>query len=673
MDTIKLTIKITDSVENTSVLPQTLSNHSNISLSYLHKYKIIHDKATWHGPLEEATDVEASENDLLIPPSMAESLQFKDGDKVELTLSTFEPLVNIQVKEASSKKSKDVPKLCEGIVLTPKMNISWEGNIYRILSCDPLQGHFTSDTTLEDLTKDKGTVSKKITPLKSSVKRKNAKGFDKIVGLDQTILEIRKKILFPLENPEKASRYMGAPPQGAILSGPYGNGKTSIARAIAEEADMHFINIPIALASNVIIGPDIINEAYKKAAANEKATIIFIDELDSIAPKNREGSAIISTLQECMDGFSQNNHVFTLAATNHVGNIADGLLRSGRFDIQLNIPLPDTDSRKALFSFFLEDLEKSPEINVRQLAQKTASYTSSDIQSVVNSAGSDALDRHATSGKPTIITSQDLISNIDSFVTTGAKILQVESPKVSFDDMFGADTFINTLTPHLDLISGKKPAKYSNVKGAKILFKGPPGTGKTHAAKAIANYLNINFVYRSATSFNNKWVGETEAGIRKLFSDARTYAPIVLFLDEVDAIAKERGTNDPHNAKALNELLVQLEGFSGNDGIYFIGATNRPDSLDPAFLSRMNYEFELPLPNRLQRSQILQGLLKDLPIQNLDYEKLALDMEGFSHRDLNGLVGAMRMKLDLGEFHTITNSSIESLISKGSTLTQEVV
>lgn len=668
MKTLKLKIKREGSVKKIAVLPQTLINHSDISWSFLHKYKVSHDNATWHGSLEEATTGDATEKDLLIHPSLADSLHFKDGDKVELTLSSFEPFVNIQVEETSSKKSNVTPTLCEGIVLRSKQNIVWQESVYRVLSCDPSGGYFTHNTTLEDLTEDKGNGTKKITPLKSSVNRRNAKGFDKIIGLEQTILDIRRKILFPLQNPELVNKYMGTPLQGAILYGPYGNGKTSIARAIAEEADMHFQIVPIELAYDIAI-----KQIYNEAAEREKPSIIFIDEVDAIAPKGSEGSAVTSTIQECMDGFSQSNHVFTLAATNHVGNIADGLLRSGRFDELIEIPLPNLSTRKTLFSFFLEDLAKSPEINAQQLAQLTSSFTSSDIQSVVKNAGLIALDRHASSEKPTTITNLDLISSIENFTSTGARLLQVHSPKVSFNDMYGADTLINTLKQHLDLISGKKPMKFSNVKGAKILLHGPPGTGKSHTAKAIANYLNINFVGRSAASFGSKWVGETEASIRKLFADARTYRPTVIFLDEIDALAKTRTTDNPHSADALNELLVQLEGFDGNDGVYFIGATNRSDILDPAFLSRMSYQFELPLPNRPQRAQILQGLLSDLPTRHLDYDKLALDMEGFSHRDLSGLVGAIRIKLDLGEIHTITKISIEKLIPKSVILTQEAV
>ncbi|MBO6573157.1 MAG: AAA family ATPase [Balneola sp.] len=639
-----------------------MNNAENPMWSFLHTFCFEYPLGRWHGAIQEINTSNASSNEIIIPTKLATSLGLNEDDKVNLSISHYDAINTMQVEELSPKKSDKIPTLCEGLELNTQCTFHWEGKTFKVLSNDPIQGYFTSDTTVEDLTESEdGTASKVITFQKNQVPEKN-RGFNKLVGVDCTIEEIKKKILYPIENPEIAQKYLGAPLKGAILYGPYGNGKTSLARAISEEANLNFVHLPVSDTSSMLFGPSIIKQVYDTASKNEEGTIVFIDEIDSVAPRGSEGSTLTSTLQECMDGFS-NNNVFTLAATNHPNNIAEGLMRSGRFDLIIPVPLPDVSSREKLLRFYLSPVEHEPLMNLSSLASTTSSYTSSDIESVVKSAGLDALERASISDSTTLITQEDLEKNIQAFTPTGARILNVSKPDLCFRDLYGMEPFITSLKKNLDLISGKTPSRYSKIKGSKMLLSGPPGTGKTSMAKAIAHYLDASFVARSATSFKSKWVGETEASIRKLFTTARMYKPIVLFIDEIDALAKGRTSDNPHSADALNELLVQLEGFADNTDIYFIAATNRRNLLDSAFLSRMNYEFEMPLPNTLQRKQILIGLMDGLPTKgSLDYESLAKDTEGLSHRDLNGLVGLMRVKLDLGEIHKVTQRSICALL-----------
>lgn len=664
MSRIKLRVKLDEKTDSIGVSTSTLNNAENSMWSFLHTFCLAYPGGGWHGLIQEISDSNATANEITIPSKLAADLGLKEDEKITLLPSHCYASTVVQVKEKTTEKADDIPTLCEGLELTKQLSFQYEGRLYEVLSCDPNPGYYTTDTTVEDLTeKEDGSANKVITLQKNPAPEKR-RGFAKLVGLDSTIEEIKKKILFPLENPEIAQKYLGAPLKGAILYGPYGNGKTSLARAIAEEANLNFVHLPISKTSNMLFGPVAIARAYDRASKMENGSIIFIDEIDSLAPRGSEGSTLTSTLQECMDGFSENN-VFTLAATNHPDNIAEGLMRSGRFDLIIPIPLPDVSSREKLLRFYLSPVEHERSMNLSLLASKTSSYTSSDIESIVKNAGLDALERSSTNKSPLLITEEDIEKNIQAFTPTGARILNVQKPDLCFSDLYGMDPFITSLKKNLDLISGKSPSRYSNIKGSKMLLSGAPGTGKTSMAKAIAHYLDASFVARSATSFKSKWVGETESSIRKLFTTARTYKPIVLFIDEIDALAKGRTPVNPHSADALNELLVQLEGFTDNSDIYFIAATNRRNLLDSAFLSRMNYEFEMPLPNKHQRKQILIGLMEELPTQgSLDYASLAKDTEGLSHRDLNGLVGSIRVKLDLGEIHSVTQRSISALLDE---------
>jgi len=637
---------------------------SENSWSYLQRLKIKHKQASWHGPIKESIRRTTTKGELLMSPKLARALNIDEHDKIEIGHSHSEPILNLQVEKTTAQKDEQLPTLVEGIEISSEMLFKWEDETYKVLSCDPSNGYLDTNSIMEDISVKDASAITSIQPISNTKKISELNGFAKLVGIKSIEAEIRKKILYPMQNPEQSQRLLGTPLKGAILYGPYGNGKTAISRAISEEAGMDFIHLSISDLSTPILGEMVIKNAIENAALKEPGAIIFIDELDTVAPKNSEFSIanITPTLQEAMDGFSQNPKVFFLSATNHPNNIAEPLLRAGRFDVLIEISLPNEENRKKLWTAFTSEIDTDSGLNCDLLAMLSSSYTISDIQTVVKLAGLDALNRESGGEKDSFITQKDLVSNIESFKPTGARILGVRRPGATFDQLLGSESFIKQLTPKLDLISGVTPSTHTKLEGATILLYGPPGTGKTHTAKAIAQYLGANFVGKSGASFSNKWVGETERSIRKLFNDARTYRPVVIFIDEIEALAKNRDSTNNFNNNALNQLLVELEGFEPNKGIYFIGATNRRQDLDPAFLSRMKFLFELPLPNQGQRYLLFKGFMDGLPARNINYDRLARLSDGLSQRDIKAVIDILRMKLDLREVYTITTSTIESLI-----------
>ena len=363
-----------------------------------------------------------------------------------------------------------------------------------------------------------------------------------------------------------------------------------------------------------------------------------------------------------MDGYSRNPKVFTIAATNNLHDVAEALLRPGRFDIIIDFKLPGEDAREKLHAHFLSDLQTESDIDFADLSSRTASFTGADIEAVCKNAGTKTLSDHCKTGKNQYISQAGLIAEIQSFSPTGARLLGVQRPKFTFDDMFGAEVMKKKLKRKLDLLSGKVDSQYAVSNSTLMLLHGPPGTGKTMVAQCMANYLNCNFKYKSATSFKNKYVGETESNIRRLLNTGRIYQPIVIFLDEIDSIGKTRSSQDPYTASALNELLTQLDGIANNKGVFVVAATNRMDDLDPALLSRVSCDFEMSLPDTHQRMEVLRGLFRELPTDQIDYASLAKITPQWSQRSLAGLKREVIDMLALAEVSTVTTGVLEDLI-----------
>ena len=660
MNNSTIKIRQSDDIEGVAIAPGTLIQLSDGQFSYLPSFKIKTENWTWHGTINEASDEQARGDRLLVGDELADELGLEDGQQVSVGLSAMEPLKRIQIK---AKKGNSPLPFVAGIQAKQGQLIRYEGKTHTIKATDPSAGYIDSNTIVEILGKKGEVEVHSSNTLKQKASAKVGKGFSQIIGQQDVIEQITRRIIQPFQNPEVSKRYLKSPLKGAILHGPYGIGKTALVRAIAEELGVPFYLIDNSVATS-IYGPSRIQQTYKKAAAQPNGAIVFIDEIDAVAPRGWTGSPITSALQEAMDGLNRAMNVLTLAATNNLHDVAEGLLRPGRFDIIISMRLPSQQARGQLFAHFLKDVEVSPDVDVNKLADKTASFTGADIESVCKNAGAQALTSHVATGRDQQISQANLLAEIEAFSPTGARLLGVSRPKFSFDDMHGAEPLIQQIKRRLKLLSGSVSSEYASRKSAVILLHGPPGTGKTMIAQCMASYLGCNFKYKPATSFKNKYVGETEANIRKLFNTGRTYQPIVIFLDEVDAIGKTRSSNDPYTSAALNELLTELDGIADNSGVIVVAATNRKQDLDPALLSRVTCDFDMGLPDEGQRAEILRGLLQPLPVSSLDYRYLAQLTEGWSQRTLAGLKAELVDKLVLEEIIEVTTNVVEALIKE---------
>lgn len=664
MKNIPIKIKICTETEGFAIAPETLNKISNGSWNYIQPIKIETEKIIWHGRISEAGEDQARGIFILAGEKIANELGLKDGQKAMVDLSRQEPIRRIQleaIKKSSKKTSSPLPYVA-GIQPKVGKRIQYEGKTYIVKSCDPREGYIEEATTVEILGEDGVIAVQESNPIKRKSSRLKGKGFSQLIGMDDVIAEIQLKIIKPILNPSWAEKYLNAPLKGAILHGPYGIGKTALIRALVEELGIPFYFIPNSIATS-FQGAAYIQYIYALAGKRKEGALVIIDEIDAVAPRDSHSSAT-TALQEAMDGFQRNPKVFTLAATNHLHNVAEGLLRPGRFDMIITMKLPNEDARTKLFEHFLCDIQTESNINCADLSAITASFSGADIESVCINTGTKALNKHCQTGKKQYISQKDLVDVIKPFRPTGARVLDVERPKFTFDDMYGADSIEKELKRKLDLLSGKIKSPYKVANSALILLHGPPGTGKTMVAQCMASYLNCNFKYKAATAFKGSYVGQTESNIRKLFNTGRTYQPIVIFLDEIDSIGKTRSSHDPYTASALNQLLTELDGIADNKGVIVVAATNRLDDLDPALLSRVSCKIKMDLPDTSQRIEVLKGLFRELPTDNIDYTYLAKITPQWSQRSLAGLRGAVVNKLAFSEVSTVTTGVLEDIIEQ---------
>ncbi|KAG1874407.1 P-loop containing nucleoside triphosphate hydrolase protein [Suillus subluteus] len=486
-------------------------------------------------------------------------------------------------------------------------------------------------------------------------------GYDDIGGCRKQMAQIRELVELPLRHPQLFKSIGIKPPRGILMFGPPGTGKTLMARAVANETGAFFflINGPEIMSKMAGESESNLRKAFEEAEKNSPA-IIFIDEIDSIAPKREKTNGeverrVVSQLLTLMDGLKARSNVVVMAATNRPNSIDPALRRFGRFDREVDIGIPDPTGRLEILRIHTKNMKLGDDVDLEQIAADTHGYVGSDVASLCSEAAMqqirekmDLIDLDEDTIDAEVLDSLGVTMDNFRFAlgTSNPSALRetaVEVPTVTWDDIGGLDKVKLELqeTVQYPVEHPEKFLKYGMSPSKGVLFYGPPGTGKTLLAKAIANECQANFISIKGPELLTMWFGESEANVRDVFDKARAAAPCVMFFDELDSIAKARGGSSGDGGGAgdrvLNQILTEMDGMNAKKNVFIIGATNRPDQIDPALLrpGRLDQLIYIPLPDEVSRLAILEATLKKSPIsQDVDLSFLAKQTHGFSGADL---------------------------------------
>ncbi|VTT86448.1 Cell division protein FtsH [Halorubrum sp. DM2] len=508
--------------------------------------------------------------------------------------------------------------------------------------------------------------------------------YEDIGGLDDELEQVREMIELPMRHPELFKRLGIDPPKGVLLHGPPGTGKTLIAKAVANEIDANF---------HTISGPEIMSKYYGESeeqlrevfeeAAEESPSIIFMDELDSIAPKREEAGGdverrVVAQLLSLMDGLEERGEVVVIGATNRVDAIDQALRRGGRFDREIEVGVPDRDGRKEILQVHTRNMPLTDGIDLDEYAENTHGFVGADLESLAKESAMHALRRI----RPEIdlesdeidadvlnsiqVTEADFKEAIKGIEPSALREVFVEVPDTTWDDVGGLEDTKERLRETIQW-----PLEYPEVfeeldmQAAKgVLMYGPPGTGKTLLAKAVANESESNFISIKGPELLNKYVGESEKGVREVFSKARENAPTIVFFDEIDSIATERGKNSGDSGvgeRVVSQLLTELDGLESLEDVVVIATTNRPDLIDSALLrpGRLDRHVHVPVPDETARRRIFEVHTRNKPLaDDVDLDALARKTDGYVGADIEAVAREASMNASREFIGSVTREEV---------------
>ncbi|MEE8231787.1 MAG: CDC48 family AAA ATPase [Thermoplasmata archaeon] len=491
--------------------------------------------------------------------------------------------------------------------------------------------------------------------------------YEDIGGLHEELLRVREMIELPLKHPELFNRLGIDPPKGVLLYGPPGTGKTLIAKAVANEAGANFASIQ---------GPEIMSKYYGQSeerlrekfeeAEKNAPSVLFIDELDSIAPKREEVTGeverrVVAQLLTLMDGLSGRGQVIVIGATNREDAIDPALRRPGRFDREIEIGVPDRDGRMEVLQIHargmpIEGESEDREALLTEMARITHGFVGADLAALVREAAMKTLRRYLPDielDKPIPaevlekmrVVPGDFREALKEVEPSALREVLVEIPRVKWDDLGGLHEVKEQLVEAVEMpIKNPDAFRRMGIRPPRgILLYGAPGTGKTLLAKAVATESEANFISIKGPEVMSKWVGESEKAVRQIFKKAKQVAPCVVFLDEIDALTPRRGGamgDSGVSERLVNQLLTSLDGLESMEGVVTIGATNRPDMVDPALLrpGRFDRMILIPVPEEEARLEILNVHTRSMPLDtDVNLAKLAKELVGYVGADLEAL------------------------------------
>ncbi len=531
------------------------------------------------------------------------------------------------------------------------LNTQMGGRVqFIVTSTKPSKPVIVTENTIFKL----GTMTKSVD---SSVPRIT---YDELGGLKNEVQKIREMVELPMRHPELFDKIGVEAPKGVLLYGPPGTGKTLLAKAVAGETNAHFISLsgPEIMGKYYGESEEKIREIFNQAEENSPS-IIFIDEIDSIAPKRDEVSGevekrIVSQLLTLMDGMKSRGKVVVIAATNRPDSIDPALRRPGRFDREIEIGIPDDEGRFEILSIHTRGMPIDKKVDLKQISKTTHGFVGADLEVLSKEAAMRSLRRilpeidldedkiSAEILQKIEITSEDFRDALKEVRPSALREVQVQIPNVSWDDVGGLDELKEELREAVEWpIKHKEAFDYVDVETPKgILLHGPPGTGKTLIAKALAKMTESNFISIKGPELLSKWVGESEKGVREIFRKARQAAPCIIFLDEVDALVPRRGSggSESHVTESVvSQILTEIDGLEELHNVLIVGATNRLDIVDDALLrpGRFDRIIEVPNPDAKGRRNIFEIHTKKKPLaSDVDIAKLVELTDGFSGAEI---------------------------------------
>ena len=487
--------------------------------------------------------------------------------------------------------------------------------------------------------------------------------YEDIGGLTEEIKKIREMVELPLKHPEIFARLGIEPPKGVLLYGPPGTGKTLLAKAVATESEANFI---------LLNGPEIMSKFYGESekkvrdlfeqAEKNAPSIIFIDELDALAPKREDSFGeverrVVSQLLTAMDGLKNRGRIVVIGATNRPNAIDEALRRPGRFDREISINVPDKQGRLSILKIHTRNMPLAKDVNVEEIASITHGFVGADLAALCKEAAMSVLRKYMPNLKfkedepvakeildKLIVTANDFQEALKNVRPSAMREVLVESPNVKWTDVGGLENEKIELKEAIEWpLKFKESFKRMGIRQMKgVLLYGPPGTGKTLLAKAVATESEANFIQIKGPELLSKWVGESEKGVRKIFERARQVSPCIIFFDEIDSLAPRRGQEfgTRVHEQVLNQLLAEMDGIQELNDIVIVGATNRPDILDSALLrpGRFDRIIYMPVPEKQERLEIFKVHTRSMPLaKDVNLNSLAEKTKGYTGADIEAI------------------------------------